>query len=375
MIYLDYSATTPVIFDVLETYNKVSKEFIGNANSIHELGKKSHDLLNTATKEIASSLGVLPEEIIYTSGATMSNNMALIGYALANKNKGNHIILSKLEHPSMYEIAKHLETKGFVVDYVNNKEDGIIDFDDLKDLIKKETILVSVCGVNSETGIRQPLKMIKQVIHKENSETILHSDLTQALGKTNINFSDVELASMSMHKIYGPKGIGILVKKKNIKLEPLLYGSGKSNELNPGTPPLPLIVSAAKSIKLALKDMEKKEHFIERLNKLIIEKISNLEGILINKTSLSIPHILNITIGNIKPETFIHAMAKKDIYISTNTACSTSNISPSVYALYKDEKRSLHTIRISLSSLTTTEEIKIFIDYFILIYTKLKDFN
>ena len=214
MIYLDYSATTPVSYDVLESYNKATRDYIGNPNSLHSLGVKSKALLNSATHQIAQSLNVDTSEIIYTSGATESNNMALIGVAEAYKNRGNHIILSKLEHPSMYAIAEYLESKGFKISYVNNDEEGLIDFEDLRNKIKEETILVSICAVNSETGVRQPLKTIRQIIKKENLLTIFHSDITQALGKVSVNLNDVDLASMSGHKIYGPKGIGLLYKSK-----------------------------------------------------------------------------------------------------------------------------------------------------------------
>ena len=164
MIYLDYSATTPVSYDVLESYNRATRDYIGNANSIHKLGMESRNLLNSATKQIAELFNVLESEIIYTSGATESNNLALIGLANKYKSRGNHIILSKLEHPSMYEIATYLETQGFKISYVNNDSEGLIDFDDLRNKIKPETILVSICGVNSETGVRQPLKTLRQII-------------------------------------------------------------------------------------------------------------------------------------------------------------------------------------------------------------------
>ena len=154
MIYLDYSATTPVSYEVLDTISKVTKEFIGNANSLHALGLKSANLLESATKQIADIYGISPNEIIYTSGATEANNMALIGVAMANHKKGKHIIVSKLEHPSIYAICNYLKSIGFEISYVNNDKEGLIDFDDLKNKIREDTILVSICAVNSETGVR-----------------------------------------------------------------------------------------------------------------------------------------------------------------------------------------------------------------------------
>jgi len=371
MIYLDYSATTPVSFEVLDSYTRTTKEFIGNANSIHSLGIKSKDLLNSATKQIADLFSVMESEITYTSGATESNNLALIGVALAYHKVGKHIIVSKLEHPSIYKICDYLESIGFEISYVNNDSDGLVDFEHLKKLVRPDTILVSICAVNSETGVRQPLKMIRQIIKKENNNTILHSDITQAIGKISINFHDIDLASMSAHKIYGPKGIGLLYKSERVKLTPLLYGSGKSNEIHPGTPALPLIVSFSKAIRIALTDLDKREHFIERLNEKIVKDLEKYPNILINKTKYSIPHILNISLMNIKPETFIHAMEEQEVYLSTNTACSSGDLSTSVMAIYNDKQRASSTIRISLSYMTTTDEINKFLNYFKNCYEKL----
>lgn len=373
MIYLDYSATTPVSYDVLESYNKACKEYIGNPNSLHSLGVKAKGLINGATKQISDLFNVLDSEIIYTSGATESNNMALIGTALANMKKGNHIIVSKLEHPSIYKICEYLETLGFEISYVNNQDDGLIDFEDLKHKVRPETILVSICAVNSETGVRQPLKMIRQIVKKENTATIIHSDMTQALGKIPVNFHDVDLASCSMHKIYGPKGIGLLYKNSRINLAPLIHGSSKENDLRPGTPPVPLIAAAAKAIRLAVQDLDRRETFIRRLNEKIVKELATYDGILINQTKYSIPHILNISLKNIRPETFIHAMEEYEIYLGTNTACSSGDLSASVMALYNDRKRASSTIRISLSHLTTTDEINRFLSSFKVVYNKLND--
>ena len=363
MIYLDYSATTPVSYDVLESYNKATRDYIGNANSIHSLGVKSKALLNSATKQIAELLNIKESEVIYTSGATESNNMALIGAMLQYKNRGNHLIVSKLEHPSIYAICNYLETLGFQVSYVNNDTDGLIDFEDLKKKIRPETILVSICGVNSETGVRQPLKTIRQ-IKKENPNTVFHSDLTQAFGKVSINLFDVDMASMSGHKIFGPKGIGLLYKNSKVSLIPIIHGSTRYNNIRPGTPPLPLIVALSKAMRLALNDLDRKEAFVKRLNDKIVHDISHYKDIKINQTKYSIPHILNISLMNIKPESFVHAMEEHEVYISTNTACSSGELSTSVMAIYNDKARATTTIRISLSSITTLDDVNKFLTFF-----------
>ena len=374
MIYLDYSATTPVLDEVLNSYIKVTKEYIGNANSLHSLGTKSKVLLQSATKQICELLNIEEEELIITSGATESNNTALKGIAETYSNRGKHIIVSKLEHPSIYKVCEYLEKHGYEISYVENNDQGLIDFDDLKNKVKEDTILVSICAVNSEVGIRQPLKTIRQIIKKQNPNTIFHSDMTQALGKVQVNFHDVDLASCSSHKIYGPKGIGILYKNKKINMEPLIHGTGKSNELRPGTPALPLIVSFSKALRIALQDLEKKEEYVTKLNKIICDELSKLDSLVLNKTNYSIPYILNLSTLNIKPETFVHALEENEVYVSTNTACSSGDVSTAIMAIYNDKQRAKTTIRISLSYLTSIEEINKFIKIFKTEYNKLNKF-
>lgn len=363
MVYLDYSATTPVLPEVLDSYNKVSEEYFGNPNSLHSLGIKSNELLKSATKQISDLLNIKENEFVYTSGATEANNMAIIGAAMAYHRYGNRIAVSTMEHPSIYGICKYLEKLGFKIDYVNVTEEGLIDFEDLKRKVTKETILVSICAVNSETGARQPLKMVKQVIRKNNENCILHSDMTQAIGKVNVMVTDADLVSMSGHKIYGPKGIGLLYKNKNVVLQPLLFGSDDS--LKPGTPALPLIVAFAKALRLALKDLNQKEEIVKKYYEKIVDHLkTNYPNVKINSSKYCIPNILNISLMTIKPETFLHALEKDEIYVSSNTACSSGKPSQSVMNMYKDTKRSETTIRISLSYLTQPSEITEFLNSF-----------
>lgn len=373
MIYLDYSATTPVLPEILDSYNKVTTEYFGNSNSLHNLGTKSRELLDSATKQVSELLNISTSEFFFTSGATESNNIALIGTCLANKGKGNHIIVSKLEHPSIYSICDYLTSIGYKVSYVNNTEEGVIDFDDLKKKMNEDTILVSICAVNSETGVRQPLRTIKQVINKYNNQILLHSDITQALGKIPINFNDFDLASASGHKIYAPKGIGLFYKKKNVKCEKLLHGD-KEN-YHPGTPALPLIVCFAKALRIALHEIDKKMSIVSKWNEKILTVLSKYDNIKINNSKYCIPHIINISLMDIKPETFIHALERHEIYVSSNTACSSGKLSTSVMALYGDKIRAETTIRISLSCLTKLEEINVFINAFKGVYEKLHSLN
>lgn len=217
MIYLDYSATTPVDEGVLDSYVKVTRDYIANANSIHTLGVRSKELLMQATNQIADIFNCHPKELIFTSGASESNTTAVKGVAFKYASRGKHIITSKLEHKSILEVMGFLSSIGYEVSFVNILPNGQIDLKDLEGLIRDDTILVSICAVNSETGFKQPLKTIRQIINKKNPNVIFHSDLTQALGKTKFYLSDLDLASFSSHKIYAPKGIGIYIKEEIYK--------------------------------------------------------------------------------------------------------------------------------------------------------------
>ena len=265
MIYLDYSATTPVDDRVLDTYVKVTKEYIGNANSMHTLGVKSKELWMQSTNQIAEILNIDPKEIIFTSGASESNATAIKGVAYKYKNRGNHIITTKLEHKSILETMGFLSNNGYDVDFVELDSNGQIDLKSLESLIREDTILVSICAVNSETGFEQPLKEVSKIVRKKNKNTIFHSDLTQALGKMKFDLSDMDLASFSSHKIYAPKGCGILYKKKDINIDILIYGTTANCPFRGGTPALTLVAAFAKAIRLMYEDLDGKIAHCQKL--------------------------------------------------------------------------------------------------------------
>ena len=374
MVYLDYAASTPVLPEVLDSYNKVTSEYFANPESLHGLGLKSKELLASASKQIAELLDIKEDEFLFTSGSTEANNLALIGVANSYKRYGNRICISSMEHPSIRGICKHLEKQGFIIDEVGVNPEGLIDFDDLKNKVGKDTILVSVAAVNSETGARQPLKMVRQVIRKENPNVIFHSDMAQAIGKVQVNVNDVDLATISSNKIYGPAGIGILYKTKNLILTPLQYGPHEG-EINPGTISLPLVVSFAKALRLALKDLNSKEEIVRKFKDKVIATLSEYPNVYINSSKYCIPHILNVSIPGIKPETFIHALESDGIYISSNTACSSGKPSTSVMSMYHDDARAESTLRISFSYLTLPSEISEFLDSFDKHYKELTKLN
>ena len=371
MIYLDYSATTKPDEKVIEVYNKVAREYYANSNSLHSLGIKSKELEEYATNKIAKLLKVKPTEIIYTSGASESNNQALKGICFKYKKRANHIITTKLEHSSITETVKYLTENGFVVDYVNILENGEVDLEHLKQLINDNTLLVSICAVDSELGIKQPIEKISHIV-KCYPKCYLHVDCTQAIGKINIDLSKVDLASISAHKIYGFKGIGLLYKKENIEIDPLIHGGKSTTVYRSGTPALPLIVSMMKALELIIPKVEENYNKVKILNDLVKDNLIKYSKVHINSTEKSIPYVINFSIKDIKPETFVHALDEKNIYISTKSACSKANtMSESVYSVTKNKDYASTSLRISLSYLTTEKEIEEFTNSFGECYKKL----
>lgn len=371
MIYLDYSATTPVDKRVLNTFNKVCIDYPGNSNSLHKLGVEAHELEEYATDKIKEMLRLNNKDIIYTSGASESNNQAIKGICFKYKNRGKHIITTYLEHSSIINTMNYMCDLGYEVDYVKLDDDGRVDLEHFKKLLNNDTVLVSVCMVDSEIGIRQPIEEISKIL-KDYPKCFFHVDCTQALGKIDIDFNLMDLASLSMHKIYGMKGIGMLIKNSSINILPLIHGGKSSTEYRSGTPALPLIVSSMKAIEIALGDMDNKIEYVDKLKNMILNKMKQYNDIDINSTKYSISYVINISFKNIKPETFVHAMDEYDIYLSTKSACSdASTMSDAVYAVVKDRNRASHSIRISLSYRTTVEEIDKFLTLFDEVYKKL----
>ncbi len=369
MIYLDYSATTPVNEEVLNSYIETTKKMVGNPNSLHKLGIEAKSLIDAATRQIANILKVKPNEIIYTSGASESNNTAIKGICLKYQNRGKHIITTHLEHSSIMEPLNYLKRQGFEVEYVNITENGMVDIEDLKKKIRDDTILVTIASINSEVGIVQPIKDIAALL-KKYPKVYFHSDITQSLGKEKVDLTDVDLASFSAQKFYGMKGIGGLVKKENVVIEPLIHGGKSTTKDRSGTPATALIVSMAKALRLAYENLEEKQKYVKELNIFLRNELEKNE-ITINSPEVAIPNILNISLENIKPETVLHALEEKEIYISTKTACATNDSSDAVYAITKDEEKAKHSLRISLSYLTTKKELEIFITELVRIRSEL----
>lgn len=362
MIYLDYSATTPVDEEVLDSYIKCCRNYSGNPNSLHKLGVESKKLMDSATEQVANLLGCKPSEVIFTSGASESNNLALIGVCEYYKNRGKHIVTTKLEHSSILETVAYLEKRGYIIDYVPVLENGLIDLEALSRLITKDTILVSIAQVSSEVGILQPIEEIAKIV-KKHPTTIFHVDGTQAVGKILVSLENIDLYSFSAHKFYGMKGIGCLIKKENIQLEPLIHGGKSQSNYRSGTPALPLIVSLSKALRLSILDLDSRYQKVKYFSDLLKKELLNIDGIILNSGDTSIPHIVNLSIPNIKPETMLHALEEKEIYISTKTACSKDHSdSLSLTTMGRDHEISGYSLRVSISHLTTEQEIDSFVE-------------
>ena len=372
MIYLDYSATTPANREVVEAFSKVSLDYVGNPNSLHKLGVEAKKLMDAACMQVADLLGVKSNEVIFTSGASEANNTAIMGVIEKYPNRGKHIITTKLEHSSVLECMNYLKNIGYIIDYVNINEDGLIDLNHLKSLLSKDTVLVSICHVNSEVGIKQNINEIGKIL-KNYPTTIFHVDGTQAVGKIPVDLEDVDLYSFSAHKFFGLKGVGCLIKKNNIEIEPLIHGGKSQTNYRSGTPALALMVSTSKALRLALNDFDKKYNHVLELSNMLKEEITRIDDIVLNSNQNSIPHIVNMSVLGIKPETMLHALEEYDIYISTKTACSKDNSdSLTLTTMGKDSSISGHSIRVSISYLTTEEEIHTFVEKLKLCIKKLR---
>lgn len=361
-VYLDYSATTPVNSEVVDTFSKVSLDYIGNPNSLHKLGVEAKKLMDAATKQVAELLKVKENEVIFTSGASEANNLAIMGVIEKYPNRGKHIITTKLEHSSILECVNFLEKNGYVIDYVNILENGMIDLEHFKNLLSKDTVLVTIHHVNSEVGFCQDIDAIGKIL-RDFPTTIFHVDGTQAIGKISVSLENVDLYSFSSHKFFGLKGIGCLIKKSNIEIEPMIHGGKSQTVYRSGTPALGLIVSCAKALRLALNNLSENYNYVKKLNELLKNKLSSIDDIVVNSNDKCIPHIVNISVLGIKPETMLHALEEYGIYISTKTACSKDNSdSLTLTTIGKDSSISGYSIRISISYLTTEEEIHYFVE-------------
>ena len=368
MLYLDNSATTKTHPEVIKVMADVMENYFGNPSSLHKKGLEAEKLLSKSREVVARSLGVLPQEIIFTSGGTEGDNLALKGIALAYQNRGKHIITTKIEHPAIINSCAQLEELGFEVTYLDVDELGLVNPQDVEKNIKNETILISVMHVNNEVGSIQPLAQIGEII-KNYPKIFFHVDAVQGFGKAPLELKEwnIDLATISGHKIHGPKGIGALYVKKGLNLFPLFTGGGQENNVRSGTENLPAIVGFAKACQIA------REIFVDDSKKMRLYKEKCLEilkkdfpQIIINgpKDEKSSPYILNISVPKLQGEILLHALEEEEVYVSTGSACSYKKdiLSPVLSAMKIDKEIMQGSIRVSFSYGVTEKDIEEFLD-------------
>lgn len=367
MIYLDNGATTKPHPEVLESFQKVSENYFANPSSIHELGGTVSDLQSEARKQIAQILGVEPEEIVFTSGGTEGNNLAIKGIALEHQNRGKHIITSKVEHPSVYNTCKSLETLGFEVTYLPVNRHGIVDVEDVKQALRDDTVLVSIMHVNNEIGSIQPIEAIADLLI-EYPKVFFHIDAVQSLGKVPLDLSHegIDLATFSGHKINGLKGTGVLYVKKGTTLFPLFHGGGQEFGIRSGTENVAGNVAFAKALRLIKEKEQAKRHELNEIRMKLYEALEQMEGVEMNSPKEGAPHIVHVSVPGFKPEVIIHALYDQGIVISTQSACSSKREEESrvLKACGHDRKRASSGLRITLSYDTTEAEVQTFLQAF-----------
>ena len=367
MIYLDNCATTKPYDEVLKTFVEVNNNYYGNPASINKYGKTTNKLLNAARAQVADILGVENDTIYFTSCATESNNIALLGSVEHKKDFGNRIIVSKIEHPSVLETFRELEHRGFILDYVNVDENGFIDLEHLKSLLTKETILVSVMHVNNIFGAIQPIGKIVELL-KDYPKIHFHVDGVQGVLKEKIDLTMIDSYSISAHKFHGLKGVGVLYLKSRRTAHNITFGGGQENGLRSGTVNVPGAVSLAKALRLSQERINDIKEIHYEYKKLIVDELSAIEHVIINSPLQNdfVDSIINISLPKIKGEAIINALNERGVMVSTTSACSskTFHLNEALYARGLSRENIEGSIRVSFSYETKLEEVKKFIEVF-----------
>ena len=360
MIYFDNAATTKIYDDALTSYVQVSQKFFGNPSSLHQLGVDAYQVLTKARAQVASLLSVQPEEIFFTSGGTESNNWAIKGTALEKSVFGKHIITTKIEHPSVIQTCKQLERFGFEVTYLDVDSKGIVSIDQLKESLRKDTILVSVMAVNNEVGAVQPIAEIAKVL-EEYPSIHFHVDCVQAVERASqlLSIGRIDLLSLSAHKFHGPRGVGIMYKKFGRKIQALLTGGGQEKGERSTTENLPGIVATTKALRMALEE----ESVTGELRSQLWKELATKPEIRIFSPEDGASHVLCFAIKGVRGEVVVHAFENHGIYISTTSACSSkkADSSSTLYAMDVPTEWATGAVRVSFSNDNTKEEVEQFI--------------
>lgn len=362
MIYFDNSATTKPYKEVIESFVKVSTDYFGNPSSLHQLGGMAEQLLSQARNQIAKLLKVKQSEIIFTSGGTESNNLAIKGVAFQYQGRGNHIITTEIEHASVRETMEQLRKFGFEITYLPVDHAGKVSVTSVEKAIRKDTILVSIMHVNNEVGTVQPIKEIGKLL-KDYSKILFHVDHIQGIGKVPLDFQEcgIDLCSISGHKFHGLKGTGALYIRDGLKISPLLSGGSQELKVRSGTENVAGIVAMAKALRLTMDQYAEKKSSMMQVSDVIREGLAEIAGITVNSPKIgSAPHIINFSVKGFKGETFVHLLEEKGIYVSTTSACSSRipQASKTLLAMGIPVEEAKSAIRISLSYDNTIKEAK-----------------
>lgn len=381
-VYLDNSATTRCFDEVIEYMDYVNREAWGNPSSMHDCGMLAEKELRCAKDIIAKNMKVQIKEIYFTSGGTESDNLALIGCAMANKRSGMHLITSKVEHPAILETMKYLEDQGFAVTYLDVDSAGRVRVEDVKSALREDTILVSIMHINNEIGSLMPIEEIGKAIKEYNRNILFHVDAVQSFGKQRIypKRMNIDLLSVSGHKIHGPKGVGILYIDEKVKIHPIIFGGGQQKNMRSGTENVPGIAGIAKACEIIYKEYDENIERLYSLKEYFISEVSRFDGVRVNGipgksennmiisdekenlaelVRMSAPHVMSVSFKGVRAEVLLHTLESKGIYVSSGSACATNKpaTSATLLAIGVEKEYLDSTIRFSMSVHTTREEL------------------
>lgn len=357
-VYLDNSATTRVCPEAAEKVMELMVEKYGNPSSLHTMGYEAEQEILWAREQIAKALNVLPREMVFTSGGTEANNLALFGAAQARKRMGNRIVTTAIEHSSVLESAQELEKQGMEVVFLKPGLDGKIPLEEIKEAIDEHTILVSVMAVNNEVGAIQPIEKVKKVIETKKAPALFHVDAVQAFGKIPLKPAKmgIDLMTISGHKVHAPKGVGALYIGKGVRILPRTFGGEQQSRIRPGTEPAPLIAGFGAAVQ-ALPDLAEEKKSIQSLKDYAVERLCGIPMVEVNSPEDSLPYVLNISAVGVRSETMLHHLAAKGIYVSSGSACAKGRKSHVLEAMGLSPERIASAIRISFSRYNTRADI------------------
>lgn len=367
-VYFDNAASTKVSPSVIEVMKKTMEEDYANPSARHVMGVEAENYYKEAAQAVSKTLKVNPKEIVFTSGGTESNNMALIGAARAYQRSGRHIISTSIEHPAVYEPLAYLKEEGFEISILPVDSLGHISLEELKNTIRKDTVLISAMLVNNEMGAVEPVDEIAALIKSINPQIIFHVDAIQAYGKYRIypKKSGIDLLSVSGHKLHAPKGVGFLYVNEKIKIKPVVFGGGQQGGLRSGTLNIPGIAGMGKAASEAYEDFDNKVKKVAEIKDYIISELENTEGVSINSQRglLSAPHVLSVTVKGIRGEVLLHALEAEGIYVASGSACSSNHpgISGTLKGIGLTDEAAASTIRLSFSEYNTMHEADYFLE-------------